>query len=169
MFFVAFLALLAAAILGMVTNRRHATLPPSIASRSVYGFVSWAVAGFLGVGGLLSIMSIGLLLLPLGAVAVFLAARRFSIGVETIGSIAGAGLAFVGVAIANLGSKPCPPDPFVLRPGQLGAVECGGPSPTLWLLAGLACILVAVVVTVWLERRPHQQGASSHSSPGAPQ
>jgi hypothetical protein len=153
MLFVAFLALLAAVILGIMASRRYATLPPSRARRSVYGFLSWALAGFLGVGGLLSIMSIGLVLLPLAAVAVFFAARRYSIGVGTVGSVAGAGLAFVGIAIVNLGSKPCPPGPYVLRPGQLVAVGCGGPSPTPWLLAGLAWIVVAVVVTFWLERR----------------
>ncbi len=167
MLLAAVLALLAAAILALVAERRRATLPRAIARHSVQGFASWALAGFLGTGALLSLLSIGLLLLPLAIVAVFFAARRFAIGVATIGSIAGAGLVFVGIGIVNLGTQPCPAGPFVLAPGQLGGVECGGPDPVPWLLVGLACILVAVFVTVWLKRRTHRQGPGSDSRLGA--
>ncbi len=153
MLVLALLALLAAVTFALAAERRPTTSPPSVGRRSVIGFVSWAVPGFLATGALLTLMTIGLLLLPLAVVAVFFAARRFSIGIGTIGSIAGAGLAFVGIGIVNLGNRPCPAGPFVLAPGQLGGVECGGAEPTPWLLAGLGCILVAVVLTVWLERR----------------
>jgi hypothetical protein len=142
--FIGALALLAAGVVGFVTRRRQATLPPARAW-SVYGFASWALAGFLAVGALL--LSIGLCALPFAVVATFFAVRTFSIGVGTIGSVAGVGLALVLIGIVNIGNQPCPSVPFSFAPGQLGSLECGGPSPTPWLVAGVASILIAVAVT----------------------
>lgn len=76
------LALVAAAILGLVTGRRQAA-PASPTWQRWEGFVYGAVTGLLGAGALLSLMSIGLVLLPFAALAVFLTVRRFPIGLET--------------------------------------------------------------------------------------
>ncbi len=145
-------ALVAAAVLGLATGRSQAA-PPRLDGRRWEGFVYWAVAGFLGAGALVSIASIGLLLLPLAVLAVFLAARRLVTGLETIGLVAGFGLAAMGIGLLNLGNHPCPSRPFVFAPGQVGAMECGGPNPIPWLLGGLAGLLFAVGITVWLKGR----------------
>lgn len=137
-------ALLAGAVIGFVARRRQATLPPALARGSEYGFASWALAGFLAVGALL--LSIGRYVLPFAVVATFFAARRFSIGVGTIGAVAGFGLALVLLGIVNIGNHPCPSGAFSFALGQLGSIECGGPSPTPWLAAGVASILVAVAI-----------------------
>jgi hypothetical protein len=143
------LALVAAAILGLVTGRSQAAPPPRW-----QGFVYWAVAGFLAAGALLSLMSIGLLLLPLAALALFLTVRRFPIGVDAIGLIAGFGLVAMGIGLLNLGNHPCPSRPFLFAPGQVGAMECGGAQPIPWLLGGLACLVLAVGISLWLTRHP---------------
>jgi hypothetical protein len=139
------LALVAAAILGLVTGRSQAATPPRW-----QGFVYWAAAGFLGAGALLSLMSIGLLLLPFAALALFLTARRFPIGAETFGLVGGFGLVAIGIGLLNLGNHPCPSRPFLFAPGQVGAMECGGPNPIPWLLGGLVGLLLALAITLWL-------------------
>lgn len=149
MFLLGSLALVAAAILGLVRGGSQGA-PPAPISQRWKGFVYWAVAGFLAAAALLSLMSIGLLLLPFAAVALFLTARRFPIGVDTIGLIAGFGLVAMGIGLLNLGNHPCPSRPFLFAPGQVGAMECGGPNPMPWLLGGLVGLLFAVGITLWL-------------------
>jgi Zn-dependent protease with chaperone function len=158
MFLLGILALVAAAILGLVTGRSQAAPPPRW-----QGFVYWAVAGFLAAGALLSLMSIGLLLLPFATVALFLTARRFPIGADAIGLVAGFGLVAMGIGLRNLGNHRCPSRPFLFAPGQVGAMECGGPSPIPWLLGGLACLVFAVGISFWLTRhtRPRASGNMS--------
>ena len=119
------------------------------------GFIYWAVTGFLGAGAILSLMTIGALLVPFAVLAAFLTARRYSIGLETIGLIAGVGLAAVGIGLLSLGNHPCPSGPIVFAPGQVGAAECGGANPIPWLLGGLASIWFAVVTRLWLKRQTH--------------
>jgi len=96
-------------------------------------------------------MSIGLLLLPFAALALFLTARRFPIGAETLGLVAGFGLVAMGIGLLNLGNHPCPSRPFLFGPGQVGAMECGGGNPMAWLLGGLAGLSFAVGITLWLK------------------
>jgi hypothetical protein len=156
------LALVAAAVLGLVTGRSQAVLPSAISQRWE-GFVYWAVAGFLAAGALLSLMSIGLLLLPFAMLVLFLTARRFPLRAEAVGLAAGFGLVAIGIGLLNLANHPCPSRPFLFAPGQVGAMECGGPSPIPWLLGGLACLVFAVGISLWLtpHARPHI-GSSRH-------
>ena len=119
------------------------------------GFAAWLVAGFLASGAVLTLLSIGLLLVPLAVIAVFFAVNRFSVGIASLGAVAGVGFALVGIGIANLGSRACTGGSFELGPGQLGSISCGGPSPLPFLLVGAGSVLFAVAIAVWAERQRH--------------
>lgn len=142
---------MAAATVGLITRKSQAAPPPPNLQR-LGGFLSWVVTGFLGAGALVTLESIGLLLLPFAALAAFLTTRRFSFSSNSIGLIAGFGLDAIAIGLRNLGSRPCPTRPFLLAPGQLGAIECGGADPTPWPLTGLACVAFSVVTWLWLRR-----------------
>ena len=117
------------------------------------GFVVWLVAGFLTTGAVLTLLSIGLLLVPLAVIAVFFAVNRFSVGIASLGGVAGVGFALIGIGIANLGSRDCTGVSFHFGPGQFGSISCGGPSPLPFLLVGAGSVLFAVAVAVVLERQ----------------
>ncbi len=129
------------------------------------GFAVWLVAGFLATGAVLTLLSVGLLLVPLAVIAVFFAVNRFSVGIASLGAVAGVGFALTGIGIANLGSRACTGGSFELGPGQLGSISCGGPSPLPFLLVGAGSVLFAVVVAVVVER----QGRQSLHPPGGRQ
>jgi hypothetical protein len=148
------IVLVAAAVIALaVTHRRSARLLPMRGDDAVIGFAVWLGAGFLVTGALLTLLSIGLLLVPLAVVAVFLAVQRFSVGIPTLGAVAGAGFALVGIGISNVGSRACTSGSFELGPGQLGSISCGGPSPTPFLVVGAGSVLFAIVVAVVFERQ----------------
>lgn len=145
MLFLAGVVLVAAAIAGLRAGRRQTAPAPNV--QRFGAFLSWAITGFVGAGALLG-GPIGLLLLPLAAVAAFLTARSFSIGRDSIGLIVGFGLLAGSFAVLNLGNRPCP---------SHGAQQCGGADPIPWLLGGLACMAFAVVAWLLLSgplRRP---------------
>jgi hypothetical protein len=144
MLFLAGVVLVAAGLAGLRARRRQ-TAPASNVQRSG-AFLFWAITGFVGAGALLG-GPIGLLLLPLAAVAAFFTARSFSIGQDSIGLIAGFGLLAVGFAVLNLGNRPCSSHP---------SQECGGADPIPWLLGGLACLAFAVVAWLLLSRSLRQ-------------
>lgn len=148
------IVLVAAAVVAFAaTHRRPARLVPMRGDDAVIGFAVWLAAGFLATGALLTLLSIGLLLVPLAVVAVFLAVHRYSVGIPTLGAVAGIGFALVGIGIANLGSRACTSGSFELGPGQLGSISCGGPSPIPFLVVGAGSVLFAIAVAVVLERQ----------------
>src|SRR5260370_34723663 len=95
-------------------SRRISPLPRR---RSLESFLGWSLTGFLGLGLLTSFR---LIILPLLVIALVLAARRYGVGVGTIGIMAGAGIACLGIGIINLGNRPCPSGPALLAPGEFG-------------------------------------------------
>jgi hypothetical protein len=117
--------------------------------RSIDSFVSWGVAGFLGVG---LITSIRLFVLPVVLLALVFAARRYGVGAGTIGLVAGVGLACAGIGIINLGNRPCTSAHFFFGPGQLGSQECGGPLGAPWLIGGIVGVVVAAALLVLFDR-----------------
>jgi hypothetical protein len=157
-------------VVALTDQNRRGFFRVSRSHRALSGFAVWLLVGFLTTGAVLTLGSIGLVLLPLAVIAVFVAVRRFSFGTSTIGAVAGLGLAFVCIGIVNLGTQSCPSGPFVLGPGQLGSLECGGANPTPWLVAGAALVLAAVGVDVVLERyashgtRHHRQQQGPNTS-----
>ena len=86
-------------------------------------FLAWALAGALSALALVSILSIGIFIAPLAAVAIFLVARRSSRGPEVLGLVTGAGL--LGIVV------------WVLSRGEWDA--------TRWLVGGVALCAVGVV------------------------
>ena len=165
------IVLVAAAVMAFAaTNRRPARRLPIRGDDAVIGFAVWLVAGFLATGALLTLLSIGLLLVPLAVVAVYLAVHRFSVGIPTLGAVAGVGFALVGIGIANLGSQACTGGSFELGPGQLGSISCGGPSPIPFLVVGAGSVVLAIAVAVVIERQHRNSVAprSGRQGTGAP-
>jgi hypothetical protein len=113
------------------------------------GYAAWAISGLLLTIAFLALLSVGLLLLPLAVVAVVYSVRRFP-GAHAVGSIAGAGMALVGIGVANLGNHPCPRHPASIPPGQLTNTSCGGASAWPWLVAGAIVLAVGLALAAGL-------------------
>lgn len=83
--------------------RRNAGRDEFVSDRNavVVGFSAWALGAFLAAAASLTILSIGLLLAPLAAVAIWIAAR-FSPSPSTLsGALVGVGLFIVSVGVAG--------------------------------------------------------------------
>jgi hypothetical protein len=86
-------------------------------------FAAWAFAGALSALAFVSLFSIGILIAPFAAVAIFLAARRSPDGPEILGIVTGAGL--IGLVV------------WILSRGEWDA--------TPWLVGGVALTASGVV------------------------
>ena len=86
-------------------------------------FLAWALAGALCALALVSILSIGIFIAPLAAVAIFLVARRSPHGPEPLGLLMGAGV--LGIVV------------WLLSRGEWDA--------TRWLVGGIALCAAGVV------------------------
>ena len=96
-------------------------------------FCAWAVAGGLLAFALLSGASIGFLMLPFAAIAVWLVGRTARMWPESLGSLAGAGALCLAVAAANRDYVACPDGPITLGPARIrslaaGSIPCRGSS-----------------------------------------
>ena len=167
MLYAAILILVLTGVVALTDENRRGFLRVRRGRRSLSGFAVWLLVGFLITGAVLTFGSIGLVLLPLAVVAVFVAVRTFSFGTSTIGAVAGLGLALVCIGIVNLGTQSCPSGPFVLGPGQLGSLECGGANPTPLLVVGSALVLAAVGVDLLLERYAGHGSRHLHQEQGS--
>jgi hypothetical protein len=123
------------------------------------GYTAWAISGLLLTIAFLALLSIGLFLLPFAVVAVVFSARRFP-GAPAVGSIAGGGLALVGIGVANLGNHPCPRHPASIPPGQPAGTSCGGASAGPWLLAGAIILMVGLALAAGLWSRTRARGSA---------
>jgi len=95
-------------------------------------FVAWALAGALTAFALAALLSIGILILPFAALAIFFVARRSPSGTEAFGLLTGAGL--IGVVV------------WVRSRGEWDA--------THWLVGGIALVASGVVAYVAVRARP---------------
>ena len=112
--------------------------------RGPIGFVAWAAVGALAAFAVATAPSIGLLLMPVAAVAVVLAARRIRVWPEAFGLLEGVAAIALTIGLLNLGNTPCPSSgELVLRPGEHEA-SCGGFDPMPLLIAALILAVVGV-------------------------
>lgn len=114
-------------------------------------FCAWAVAGGLLVFALLTGFSIGLLVLPFAAIAVWLVGRTARVWPEILGTGAGAAVVCLAVAALNRDYVGCPEGPITLGPGQT-SYSCGGLDPLPWLVAGVALLLAAPALYALVRR-----------------
>jgi hypothetical protein len=156
MLLLAFVLFLAAAGFGLRLRRRgRRSALSGLGARRFGRFAIWAVAGLLATSAMLSLFTVGLLILPFALAAVFYAASRIGIGVEALGSAFGAGLLLIAVGLALRDTRPCPMGPVTLLPGQHQTAACGGPTTEPWLLIGVVLAVATVGATAWLWRRGH--------------
>jgi hypothetical protein len=103
-------------------------------------FAAWSLAGTLFVLSVLGAASIGLFILPLALIALFLAVRFCSRWPEALGLLAGAGAVALLVAYRSRDYNPCPDSGIITGNG-----ECGGFSPTPWLVLGVVLLAASLV------------------------
>lgn len=124
------------------------------ASPSWGGFAVWSLIGLLLAYAILAIASVGLLLLPAGLGAAFLAGRdaqrREASPTELLGLLLGSGAACLWVAYANRDYDPCI-GTAVSAVRVAGSAGCGGRDPLPWLVVGV--VLGAIGVTAFLVAR----------------
>jgi hypothetical protein len=99
-------------------------------------FGAWGLAGGLVFFSLLTGLSIGFLLLPFAALAVWFVARSAAGWPEILGVVLGAAAVCLAVAVTNRDYTACPEGPITVPPGQT-SFSCGGLDPLPWLVAGL--------------------------------
>src|SRR5687767_6919079 len=99
-------------------------------------FAAWGLAGGLVFFALLTGLSIGFLVLPFAALAVWFVGRNASGWPEILGVVLGAAAVSLTVAAINRDYSPCPEGPITLPPGET-SFSCGGFDPLPWLVAGL--------------------------------
>jgi hypothetical protein len=114
-------------------------------------FCAWAFSGGLTFFAVLTGFSIGLLLLPFGALSVVLVARWARAWPESLGVVAGVGAICLLIAALNRDYRPCPRAEVTLSPGQ-SEFSCGGLDPKAWWIAG-ALLLPAASVAYEITRR----------------
>jgi hypothetical protein len=127
-------------------------------------FVGWLVLGVGLAFGLLSIMTVGIFVLPLEAIAMFLYGRRGSSASGHSGLVSGAGLPLFYVAFLN---RAGPGD--VCRGLGGGGEECVQEwSPWPWLVAGLLLLVAGLGFFVLARHGPADpREASADRRPAA--
>jgi hypothetical protein len=115
-------------------------------------FGAWALAGALTVLSFLGAASIGLFIAPLAVAAVWLALRFGRVWPEVLGTVSGAGVICLLIALLNRleGTTAC-------TSVEEGQVSCGGLDSTPWLVAGLV-LVTAGAVAYFLARRSAHPG-----------
>lgn len=108
-----------------------------VGGRGWLWFAAWSVAGTLFTFSFLTGLSIGLLVLPLAAAALFAAAALAPHLAESSGFVAGAGVTALIVSAANWGEAQ------------------SGVEPMPWLIAGLALIAAAAFGYAAASRKPN--------------
>ena len=146
------LLLLSAVLLAATMRDVSSRLPSWIGTPGVQALAAWGAAGLLCTTAILSLLSYGLFVLPFAALAVFSAARRFSLGRGTLGLFVGAGLTLIVIGLGSLDYRPLPSSGVVtLAPGQT-SVSYGGMDPTPWLVAGAILVVTSLLIVVLLGR-----------------
>lgn len=122
-------------------------------------FVAWALAGAVAVLGLLGLMTIGIVVLPVGVIALALLAvdRRARTG--WAGALCGASLPFLYVGILNWGGPSTCTSSGVVRPGD-GPVHCVEKwTPVPFLVVAVALVALGVGLQVAARRRARPPAA----------
>jgi len=116
-------------------------------------FLAWTVAGGLLALSALSILSIGVFVLPLAVVALVLVGRRASRWPEGMRVLAGTGVLCFVVAFLSRDYSPCPESGVLTIPAGATSVECGGRDPLPWLVVGSVILGASVGAHAFLRRR----------------
>lgn len=115
--------------------------PISMRTRSV-AVLFWSVTFALLTIGFLS--QLGMFILPVAIGLAILGSMKVRSDRQVVlAGLAGPGLLLLAIGLSNLGHVPCPPGAIVAYPGQ--SVECGGASPTPWIVVGLVVAMLGVV------------------------
>jgi hypothetical protein len=102
----------------------------------------WSVTFALITVGFLS--QLGIFVLPVAiGLAIWGSIKMRSEQRDVLAGLAGPGLLLMAIGISNIGHVPCPQDGITLQSGQ--SAQCGGASPTPWIVAGLAVAMFGVV------------------------
>lgn len=101
---------------------------PTRRRMGAWHYVGWIAVGMLFSFAFVSILSIGVFVLPIAALTLFLVGRRTRYGADALGVIAGVGVTLLIVAFINRNNTPCPTTGLSF--GSSGGLD---PSPR-WLL-----------------------------------
>lgn len=105
--------------------------------------LEWGLCAALLALGVLTALSVGFILLPVGLGSLLVVAWRNRVWPEAlVGGMSGLAVASLIVALLNLGSVRCPPLGTAESGGQLSS--CGGTPPLPWLLCALGLGAVAM-------------------------
>lgn len=105
------------------------------------GLLAWTVAGAVIGFAVVSMASVGVLVLPFGLAALVFCALRVRFGAESFGVVIGAGATLLLIAAINWDSRNLAP---CSETGQVSVdlgeqyPSCGGNDPIPWLVVGLA-------------------------------
>ena len=119
--------------------------------------IEWTLALSLAAFAVVSVMSIGMFVLPFAVAAAAIVARRNRTWPESVfGGLLGAAAVCLLVAYLNRAYSPCPAGPMWLGPGE--HVRCGGLNPLPWLTVG--ALLTAVGLVGYAAFRRHREPAT---------
>ena len=102
-------------------------------------FALWGVVGTLFALAVVGVASIGVLVLPIAALAAVLAAHSLHAGPELLGLLAGPAAVFLLIGFDQLGCSTASEGSLYMAPGSPGIVEiegCDGFGPVPWLVTG---------------------------------
>jgi hypothetical protein len=109
--------------------------------RESWTFLVWALVGTLAMLGVLSILTVGVFVLPLAGILAVVTVRRFGMGAAALGLVAGLGLPLAYVGWLNRGG-----------PGEVCRATADGTScttewsPWPWYAAAALCLVAGVVL-----------------------
>ena len=106
-------------------------------------FFAWSVAG--GLWGFSFLSFAGLYTLPLAVAATWFLVRNAPERRDGFGAAIGAGGLLIGIGILNLGYRACEEVGAVTILSSEGSESCGGWSPTPFLVAGAALVVVSLI------------------------
>lgn len=120
----------------------------------------WALAGALVVFAVISMWSIGWLVMPFAVWACYSASKRYPGWRNVIsGFLLGAGAVILFIAVIHLDYVPCPGRPILVVMGEDRFVhhKCGGLDPMPWFRAGAVTVMSGMLVYglahYWSRRR----------------
>jgi hypothetical protein len=118
--------------------------------RELFAFAAWAVVGLTAILGALSILTIGIFVLPGAALLAGYLARRVRSAQAGPGLLTGAGVMLLIVACLNRGG----PGTVCTGTTSAGGASCAQElSPWPWMTTGLCLIAAGVALGVILQAR----------------
>lgn len=130
---------------------------------SIRWFLGWMVVGPVLVFGLMDASvggPVGVIALPLGLVAACLLVWRAKVWPESLGVVAGCGVASMGIGLLDRSYYQVCPDgePIIERVGDrvVSIASCPYMAPTPWLIGGSALFVAGLASYIWMRKRLSQ-------------